>query len=324
MPENTVKVCRPSKWGNPFHVADVLDHYDGDKIAAQADCVRSFHRWIDDGVIHFCDDRPPCISEIRRELAGKNLACWCKNGTPCHADVLLDLANVKEHATPLAGAGVETGVEVHVTGDSADKAASWGCVSRLVVPSSFCSGAGGVSLASDSSIGHPAPHQSDPACGMDIQDENTGDQGHTSDPRIQGIEDHRSKENEAKEVPNEWHPWKSREEMRSFEDAQKVVRLHKEDALRDVSTHCEAPSISPLLPIPEYSIPVERSRHDAGSCPSHCRDTDPAGKNTSSRMKPSAVMNEGSTADTPPGLPDGMARSLAETDSSSSNFLHNV
>ena len=32
-------------------------------------------------------------------------------------------ANVQEHATPLAGAGVETGVEVHVTGDVADSAA---------------------------------------------------------------------------------------------------------------------------------------------------------------------------------------------------------
>ena len=42
------------------------------------------------------------------------------------------LHNVKEHATPLAGASVETGDEVHVTGDVADKAASGGCVSRLV------------------------------------------------------------------------------------------------------------------------------------------------------------------------------------------------
>jgi len=35
--------------------------------------------------------------------------------------------NVKEHATPLAGAGVETGVGVHVTGNVADSAASGGC-----------------------------------------------------------------------------------------------------------------------------------------------------------------------------------------------------
>ena len=45
------------------------------------------------------------------------------------------LPNVKEHATPLAGASVETGAEVHVTGDVADSAASGGCVSRLVMRS---------------------------------------------------------------------------------------------------------------------------------------------------------------------------------------------
>lgn len=27
------------------------------------------------------------------ELRGKNLACWCRSGEPCHADVLLELAN---------------------------------------------------------------------------------------------------------------------------------------------------------------------------------------------------------------------------------------
>ena len=51
--------------------------------------------------------------------------------------MVISLPIVKEHATPLAGAGVETGVEVHVTGDVADKAASGGCVSRLVVHSSL-------------------------------------------------------------------------------------------------------------------------------------------------------------------------------------------
>jgi hypothetical protein len=30
------------------------------------------------------------------ELRGKNLACWCKPGSPCHADVLLDLANKEQ------------------------------------------------------------------------------------------------------------------------------------------------------------------------------------------------------------------------------------
>ncbi|HEY8881900.1 MAG TPA: DUF4326 domain-containing protein [Dermatophilaceae bacterium] len=31
--------------------------------------------------------------EIRADLAGKDLACWCPLDQPCHADVLLELAN---------------------------------------------------------------------------------------------------------------------------------------------------------------------------------------------------------------------------------------
>jgi hypothetical protein len=35
------------------------------------------------------------LADIMRELRGKNLACWCKPGEPCHADVLLELANAE-------------------------------------------------------------------------------------------------------------------------------------------------------------------------------------------------------------------------------------
>lgn len=31
--------------------------------------------------------------DVRRELAGKDLACWCPVGQPCHGDVLLEVAN---------------------------------------------------------------------------------------------------------------------------------------------------------------------------------------------------------------------------------------
>ena len=34
--------------------------------------------------------------EVRAELAGKDLACWCPLSSPCHADVLLELANAGE------------------------------------------------------------------------------------------------------------------------------------------------------------------------------------------------------------------------------------
>jgi hypothetical protein len=33
------------------------------------------------------------VDDVRRELAGRGLACWCKPGQPCHADVLLEVAN---------------------------------------------------------------------------------------------------------------------------------------------------------------------------------------------------------------------------------------
>lgn len=39
--------------------------------------------------------RRPTLGEIKRELRGKDLACWCPLGQPCHADVLLELANGK-------------------------------------------------------------------------------------------------------------------------------------------------------------------------------------------------------------------------------------
>lgn len=33
------------------------------------------------------------VADIRGELEGRDLACWCPLSEPCHADVLLDLAN---------------------------------------------------------------------------------------------------------------------------------------------------------------------------------------------------------------------------------------
>jgi Domain of unknown function (DUF4326) len=32
----------------------------------------------------------------RVHLRGKNLACWCRLDRPCHADVLLELANADD------------------------------------------------------------------------------------------------------------------------------------------------------------------------------------------------------------------------------------
>lgn len=80
-----VTVARPSKWGNPFRVGT-----DGN----QAECVARFRAF---ATAKLSDDA--AWSKGLREIAGKNLACWCRLGTPCHADVLLELANGAEHDT---------------------------------------------------------------------------------------------------------------------------------------------------------------------------------------------------------------------------------
>jgi hypothetical protein len=90
IPPNTVKVARPSKWGNPFQVVDVLDAYCGNKRDAAADCVRSYRQWLHGDEAYIALTSPV---EVRNELRGKNLACWCPLDHPCHADVLLEIAN---------------------------------------------------------------------------------------------------------------------------------------------------------------------------------------------------------------------------------------
>lgn len=94
MPPNTVKVDRTTRWGNPWRVGEP---YVGDP----AEAVRRFRS----AVIGFTSNGSFCaplahpdsyIGRIIRDadqLRGKNLACWCALDAPCHADVLLDLAN---------------------------------------------------------------------------------------------------------------------------------------------------------------------------------------------------------------------------------------
>lgn len=88
-----VNVARPSRWGNPCKVGQYRG-YD----AAMA--VRDFRRWLrrDLEVRSFENvyGKPPSFAMIRAYLGGRNLACWCKPGEPCHADVLLEIANGQE------------------------------------------------------------------------------------------------------------------------------------------------------------------------------------------------------------------------------------
>lgn len=78
-----VVVARPSRWGNPMVVGerDPL----GRRVMDAALAVDRYRRYIaHDGKIS---------AMIARDLRGRNLACWCAPGQPCHADVLLEFAN---------------------------------------------------------------------------------------------------------------------------------------------------------------------------------------------------------------------------------------
>ncbi|NYE73437.1 DUF4326 domain-containing protein [Microlunatus parietis] len=83
-PEGAVVVARPTRWGNPFRIEPKLGH-DRDWAVA------SFRAFLADP--ESADLDYPSRDEIRAELAGKDLACWCPLSGPCHADVLLEIAN---------------------------------------------------------------------------------------------------------------------------------------------------------------------------------------------------------------------------------------
>ena len=84
MPPNTIYVGRPTKWGNPFAIADFEGTIDPREMA-----VSYFKKWL------YESPQESFRDEVRRELAGKDLACWCRPGDSCHADILLELANLE-------------------------------------------------------------------------------------------------------------------------------------------------------------------------------------------------------------------------------------
>ncbi|MRX31865.1 DUF4326 domain-containing protein [Aminobacter sp. MDW-2] len=112
MPENTVNVARPNRWGNDWKVGSTMF----DPATSQfrtcetvEDAIQAFRNSVDwdpdakttlptteGGTLEIWGGFGPYHRNrktIRAELAGKNLACWCRLDQPCHADVLLELAN---------------------------------------------------------------------------------------------------------------------------------------------------------------------------------------------------------------------------------------
>lgn len=120
MPANTVKVDRTTRYGNPFrdseHGEASIQLANGmrqivDDWWTPSTAVQLFEHWISGTLIQDPSHLEP-RELVDREwlspvpdlepLRGKNLACWCKPGAACHADVLLRLANVNSTAHPAA------------------------------------------------------------------------------------------------------------------------------------------------------------------------------------------------------------------------------
>lgn len=88
------RITRPGKWGNPFTIEETAARYRLEPDAAQAKAVELCGLWLRGKLgKELSPGEPPSRDELRNELAGHNLACWCKPGTPCHADILIELAN---------------------------------------------------------------------------------------------------------------------------------------------------------------------------------------------------------------------------------------
>jgi|JI10StandDraft_1071094.scaffolds.fasta_scaffold157590_1 hypothetical protein len=106
LPANTVSVARPTRFGNPFDVATFGREQ---AVGLYRNAILGTG-WSPAWVAHM----PNALAErvyrdtmrlqsrvggierrawIKADLRGKNLACWCKPGEPCHADVLLEIAN---------------------------------------------------------------------------------------------------------------------------------------------------------------------------------------------------------------------------------------
>ncbi len=99
MPQGARYVGRGTKYGNPW---STKQGYTLEECVARFETYLIVRRnpptgWTD--IIGY-----PSDEEIRRELGGRNLACWCKipaDGEPdrCHAAPLMAIANEERQAT---------------------------------------------------------------------------------------------------------------------------------------------------------------------------------------------------------------------------------
>lgn len=98
LPEGARSVARPTRWGNPFKVErayggrwfcfDGAENQFGDRLEMTTRAVALFESALTSGRLW-----TTTVAEVREQLAGRDLGCWCPLDSPCHAGVLLRIAN---------------------------------------------------------------------------------------------------------------------------------------------------------------------------------------------------------------------------------------
>ena len=95
---DAVIVARPSKWGNRFKVGDSLMPprlgQCPSVVIDQRLAVELFGAHVEQFAREFGEYTHRSTGDHDlNELKGRDLACWCPLDQPCHADVLIELAN---------------------------------------------------------------------------------------------------------------------------------------------------------------------------------------------------------------------------------------
>lgn len=90
-PAAAIVVARPTQYGNRYVVGREIEHIDGQTVLVRdrAHAVELYRAWLDWQIARLRTMRAGLMHDLR----GKDLACWCPIGQPCHADVLLEIAN---------------------------------------------------------------------------------------------------------------------------------------------------------------------------------------------------------------------------------------
>ena len=81
LPDMAIYVGRPTPFGNPVKIKDAGSH---------EEAVKWYRLWLTKTKL---EGEARLIRELLPTISGYDLACWCPLDKPCHADVLLELAN---------------------------------------------------------------------------------------------------------------------------------------------------------------------------------------------------------------------------------------